>query len=109
MKEEALAREGVSADQVLRQARQAADGYLKGAGPGTGGWAGSPGLPVPSKGRRGPCWPPASGAPGCFIKNKKTGDHAKGRGFHGGPGLVLPFSAASIEFFHISMGGRRKT
>ena len=28
---EALAREGVSADQVLRQARQAADGYLKGS------------------------------------------------------------------------------
>ena len=64
VKEEALAREGVSADQVLRQARQAADG----AGPGTGGWAGSPGWPVPSGGRRGPCWPPASGAPGCFYK-----------------------------------------
>lgn len=31
VKEEALAREGVSADQVLRQARQAADGYLKGS------------------------------------------------------------------------------
>jgi len=29
VKEEALAREGVSADQVLREARQAADGYLK--------------------------------------------------------------------------------
>ena len=29
VKEEALAREGVSADQVLKQARQAADGYLK--------------------------------------------------------------------------------
>ena len=29
VKEEALAREGVSADRVLRQARQAADGYLK--------------------------------------------------------------------------------
>ena len=29
VKEEALAREGVSADQVIRQARQAADGYLK--------------------------------------------------------------------------------
>ena len=28
VKEEALAREGVSADQVIRQARQAADGYL---------------------------------------------------------------------------------
>ena len=31
VKEEALSREGVSADQVLRQARQAADGYLKGS------------------------------------------------------------------------------
>ena len=31
VKEEALAREGVRADQVLRQARQAADGYLKGS------------------------------------------------------------------------------
>ena len=30
VKEEALAREGVDADQVIRQARQAADGYLKG-------------------------------------------------------------------------------
>lgn len=30
VKEEALAREGVNADQVIRQARQAADGYLKG-------------------------------------------------------------------------------
>ena len=30
VKEEALSREGVSADQVIRQARQAADGYLKG-------------------------------------------------------------------------------
>ena len=28
VKEEALSREGVSADQVIRQARQAADGYL---------------------------------------------------------------------------------
>ena len=38
VKEEALAREGVSADQVIRQARQAADGYLK---PHLGGgWSG---------------------------------------------------------------------
>ena len=29
VKEEALARDGVSADQVLKQARQAADGYLR--------------------------------------------------------------------------------
>lgn len=29
VKEEALAREGVSADHVLKEARQAADGYLK--------------------------------------------------------------------------------
>lgn len=29
VKEEALVREGVSADRVLREARQAADGYLK--------------------------------------------------------------------------------
>ena len=29
VKEEALAREGVSADRILREARQAADGYLK--------------------------------------------------------------------------------
>lgn len=29
VKEEALAREGVSADQVLKEARQAADGYLR--------------------------------------------------------------------------------
>lgn len=29
VKEEALTREGVSADRVLREARQAADGYLK--------------------------------------------------------------------------------
>jgi hypothetical protein len=29
VKEEALAREGVSADQVLKEARRAADGYLK--------------------------------------------------------------------------------
>lgn len=29
VKEEALAREGVSADKVLREARQAADGYIK--------------------------------------------------------------------------------
>lgn len=31
VKEEALAREGVTADQVMKQARQAADGYLKGS------------------------------------------------------------------------------
>ena len=30
VREEALAREGINADQVIRQARQAADGYLKG-------------------------------------------------------------------------------
>ena len=30
VKEEAMNREGVSAEQVIRQARQAADGYLKG-------------------------------------------------------------------------------
>ena len=29
VKEEALTREGVSADKVLREARQAADGYIK--------------------------------------------------------------------------------
>lgn len=29
VKEEALAREGVSADRVIKEARQAADGYLK--------------------------------------------------------------------------------
>ena len=29
VKDEALAREGVDAEQVLKQARQAADGYLK--------------------------------------------------------------------------------
>ena len=29
VKEEALAREGVSADKVLREARQAADGYIR--------------------------------------------------------------------------------
>lgn len=29
VKEEALAREGASADRVLREARQAADGYLR--------------------------------------------------------------------------------
>ena len=29
VKEEAMNREGVSADQVIRQARQAADGYLR--------------------------------------------------------------------------------
>ena len=29
VKEEALAREGVSADKVLREARQAANGYIK--------------------------------------------------------------------------------
>ena len=29
VKEDALTREGVSAEQVLKQARQAADGYLK--------------------------------------------------------------------------------
>ena len=29
VKEEALAREGISADQVLKEARRAADGYLK--------------------------------------------------------------------------------
>lgn len=31
VKEEALNREGVTAQQVIRQARQAADGYLKGS------------------------------------------------------------------------------
>lgn len=31
VKEEAMNREGVSADQVIRQARQAADRYLKGS------------------------------------------------------------------------------
>ena len=30
VKEEAMNREGVTADQVIRQARQAADGYLRG-------------------------------------------------------------------------------
>ena len=30
VREEALQREGVTADQVIRQARQTADGYLKG-------------------------------------------------------------------------------
>ena len=30
VKDEAIARQGVDAEQVIRQARQAADGYLKG-------------------------------------------------------------------------------
>lgn len=36
VKEEALAKEGVTAEQVIKQARQAADGYLK-SGKGMGG------------------------------------------------------------------------
>ena len=52
VKEEALAREGVSADQVLRQARQ------------------SPGWPVPAGGRQAPCWPLGSGALGCSYSEK---------------------------------------
>lgn len=55
VKEEALAREGVSADQVIREARQAADGYLRRSrawnargrqlpGPGLGSLRGGPGL-----------------------------------------------------------------
>lgn len=43
VKEEALNREGVTADQVIRQARQAADGYLKGHRRWNGGWSGLPG------------------------------------------------------------------
>ena len=31
VREEAMNREGVSAEQILKQARQAADGYLKGS------------------------------------------------------------------------------
>lgn len=33
VKDEAVQREGVSTEQVIRQARQAADGYLKGCRP----------------------------------------------------------------------------
>ena len=36
VKEEALAREGVNAERVLKEARQAADGYLKGMEPASG-------------------------------------------------------------------------
>ena len=38
VKDEAVNREGVTADQVIRQARQAADGYLKGARSPRGRW-----------------------------------------------------------------------
>lgn len=43
VREEALQREGVTADQVIRQAQQAADSYLKGhrrLDKGGGGWPG---------------------------------------------------------------------
>ena len=61
VREEALQREGVTADQVIRQARQTADGYLKGhrrrrgaAGPAPFGAPWGPWLPAPC------------GACGCF-------------------------------------------
>ena len=49
VKEEALSREGVDADQVIRQARQAADGYLKGSRMWNRGLRGAPRL-------EGPLW-----------------------------------------------------
>ena len=38
VRDEALAREGVDAEQVIRQARQAADGYLRRSGGRFQGW-----------------------------------------------------------------------
>lgn len=73
VKEEALAREGVSADQVIRQARQAADGYLKSGRPGTGSWSGWTGSGVPSGGRqeRRPLLRPGMPLYSCYKKSSK--------------------------------------
>ncbi len=53
VKEEALTREGVNADQVIRQARQAADGYLKGSRAWNRRLRGLPGLSGPLWGAAG--------------------------------------------------------
>ena len=53
VKEEALTREGVNADQVIRQARQAADGYLKGNRAWNRRLRGLPHLPGPVWGAAG--------------------------------------------------------
>ena len=41
VREEAMNRAGVSADQVIRQARQAANGYLRGGQRAKGDWTGA--------------------------------------------------------------------
>ena len=65
VKEEALAREGVSADQVIREARQAADGYLRRSrAPGAGSF---PDRPGELRGRSWPRWP---GGWVCFCCNR---------------------------------------
>ena len=85
VKEEALAREGVTAEQVLKEARRAADGYLKSGGPPGAGRgrvrpdkasqkqdrptvpaAGTPGSPWTSTLRPLSYAPPGQMAPGAF-------------------------------------------
>lgn len=64
VKEEALAREGVSADQVIREARQAADGYLRGSR----AWNGrSTVIPGPAWGAAGAVLASVAWAVGLFL------------------------------------------
>lgn len=67
VKEEALAREGVSADQVIREARQAADGYLRRSRAWNAGAGSFPDRPGELRGRSWPRWP---GGWVCFCCNR---------------------------------------
>lgn len=86
VKEEALAREGVSADQVIREARQAADGYLRRSGHGTPGAGSFPDRPGELRGRSWPRWP---GGWFCFCCNRPEAHAYNGMwtGRAGGPRL----------------------
>ena len=67
VKEEALAREGVSADQVIREARQAADGYLRRSRAWNARAGSFPDRPGELRGRSWPRWP---GGWVCFCCNR---------------------------------------
>ena len=108
VKEEALAREGVSADQVLRQARQAADGYLKGSRAWDRRLGRFAGLAGPFWGGGGPAGLRRLVRLAVFIKNKRQETMQKAGAFTEAPALSYPFFSGIHRIFSYFYGRTEK-
>ena len=107
VKEEALAREGVSADQVLRQARQAADGYLKGSRAWDRRLVRRAGRSLLGGGG-GPAGLRRLVRLAVFIKNKRQETMQKAGAFTEAPALSYPFFSGIHRIFSYFYGRPEK-